>query len=77
MKPEQIKLEVERLELSEKLMLVEDIWDSIAESNSVLPLPLWQQQELDRRYESFKKGELELHSLEDISKSVRNKINEA
>ena len=42
MKPEQIKDEINRLELSEKLLLVEDIWDSIATSNSEIPMPEWQ-----------------------------------
>lgn len=77
MKPEQIKFEVERLDLSEKLTLVEDIWDSIAESNSELPMSLWQKDELDKRYEAYQKGDLTLHSSEDINESVRKKINEA
>ncbi len=34
--------EITKLELSEKLRLVEDIWDSIAASNSELPMPEWQ-----------------------------------
>ena len=76
MKPEQIILEVERLDLSEKLMLVEGIWDSIAESNSELPLPQWQKEALDERYEAYKKGNLKLHSWEDIDKSIRKKIDE-
>ncbi len=76
MKPEQIKIEVERLDLSEKLMLVEDIWDSIAESNSELPMPIWQKKELDKRYEAYQKGDLSLHSWDDINTSIRKKINE-
>ena len=66
MRPEQIKDEVSRLELSEKLMLVEDIWDSIAASNVELPMPMWQKLELDKRYEEYKKGNLKLHAWEDI-----------
>jgi len=76
MKPEQIKLEVERLELSEKLILVEDIWNSIAESNSKLPMSPWQQKELDKRYEAYQKGDLELHSWDDINKSIQKKLYE-
>ncbi len=37
MRPEEIKAEISQLELSEKILLVEDIWDSIASSNSELP----------------------------------------
>ena len=47
MRPEEIKSEVDKLALSEKLLLVEDIWDSIAADNSEMPLSLWQKQELD------------------------------
>jgi putative addiction module component (TIGR02574 family) len=77
MKPEQIKLEVEQLDLSQKLLLVEDIWDSIAESNSVLPMPTWQKKELDDRYEAYKNGELELYSLDEINTNARKIINES
>ena len=58
-------------------MLVEDIWDSIAESNLELPMPIWQKEELDRRYEAYQKGDLKLHSEEDIEESIRKKINES
>lgn len=42
MQPEQIKTEINRMELPEKILLVEDIWDSIAISNAELPMPEWQ-----------------------------------
>ena len=42
MRSEQIKDEISRLGLSEKLLLVEDIWDSIATSNSEIPMATWQ-----------------------------------
>ncbi len=41
MRPNEVIKEINKLELSEKLILVEDIWDSIAMSNSMLPLPEW------------------------------------
>jgi putative addiction module component (TIGR02574 family) len=37
------------LTLSEKIQLVEDLWDSIAAEAEGLPLPEWQKAELDRR----------------------------
>ncbi|MFO8083607.1 MAG: addiction module protein [Desulfobacterales bacterium] len=42
MRPEEIKQEINKLNLAEKLLLVEDIWDSIAQDNSELPMPEWQ-----------------------------------
>ncbi len=73
MKPEQIKDEVSRLRLSEKLLLVEDIWDSIAASNSDIPMPMWQQRELDKRYKEYKEGKLELHDWEGVHEGLREK----
>ena len=42
MKPNEIKAEIDRLDLTEKLLLVENIWDSIAASNSELSMAEWQ-----------------------------------
>lgn len=71
MRPEQIKNAVSKLGLSEKLLLVEDIWDSIAANNSEIPMPMWQKRELDRRYEEYKQGKLELHNWDDVHKGLR------
>ncbi len=73
MRPEQIRDEVGKLGLSEKLLLVEDIWDSIAVSNSEIPMPMWQKRELDRRYKEYKEGKLELHDWNDVHKDLRKK----
>jgi putative addiction module component (TIGR02574 family) len=73
MRPEQIKDEISRLGLSEKLLLVEDIWDSIAANNSEIPMPQWQKQALEKRYNEYKDGKLELHDWESIHKELREK----
>jgi len=72
-KPHQIKEEIDRLELSEKLLLVEDIWDAIAASNSEIPMPEWQKQELDRRYKEYKEGNVELHDWKAVHEGLRDK----
>ena len=73
MKPEEIKAEISQLELSEKILLVEDIWDSIASNNFELPMPEWQKQELDSRYKEYKKGKLDLHDGNSVHDSLREK----
>jgi putative addiction module component (TIGR02574 family) len=73
MKADEIRSEIESLELSEKLLLVEDIWDSIAASNSELPMPEWQKMELDRRYNEYKEGKLELHDWKTVHEELRDK----
>ena len=72
MRPEQIKEKISRLGLSEKLLLVEDVWDSIARDNDDIPLPEWQKQELDRRYREFEKGNVELHDWESDHENMRD-----
>ena len=37
------------LSLPQKLQLVEDLWDRIAESPASIPVPEWHKEELDRR----------------------------
>ena len=73
MRPEEIKSEINQLELSEKILLVEDIWDSIASDNSELPMPEWQKKKLDRRYQEYKKGNLERHHWQSVHESLRDK----
>ncbi len=74
MRPEEIKEEINQLELSEKLLLIEDVWDSIAQSNNELPMPEWQKKELDLRYKSYKAGKQNLHDWESVHESLRNKF---
>jgi putative addiction module component (TIGR02574 family) len=72
-RPEQIIEEISGMGLSEKLLLVEDIWDSIAADNSEIPMPTWQKRELDRRYKEYEEGRLELHGWEEVHKDLREK----
>jgi putative addiction module component (TIGR02574 family) len=72
MKVEEIRQEVSRLGLAEKLLLVEDLWDSIALSNSELPLSDWQKKELDKRYEAYKAGKQNLHDWKSVHDELRN-----
>ncbi len=73
MRPNEIIKEINKLELSEKLILVEDIWDLIASYHSVLPLPEWQKNELNKRYAEYKNGKLGLHDWKDVHSMVREK----
>ena len=73
MRSEQIKAEIDGLELSEQLLLVEDIRDSIAAGNSEMPMPEWQKQELDKRYKEYRDGVLGLHDWRSVHKNLRDK----
>ena len=70
---DEIKEKINKLPLSEKLLLIEDIWDSILESNSVLPLPEWQKRELERRYREYKNSNQAIHSWNSVHDEIREK----
>ena len=74
METKDILKEIDKLGLSEKIILVEDIWDSIAKSNAALTMPEWHKRELKRRYEDFKAGKLALEDWSDVHKGLRNKF---
>jgi len=45
---------LEKLSLAERIQLVEDLWDSIAQtSGESLPVPEWQKAELERRRQEY------------------------
>jgi putative addiction module component (TIGR02574 family) len=46
--------QAKKLSIPERLALVQEIWDSIAEDNEYFELTDEQRQELDRRIESFR-----------------------
>ena len=73
MRPEEIKQKIKRLGLSEKLLLIEDVWDSIALENNVLPISEWQKNELDARYKSYKNGKQKLHDWSSVHENLRQK----
>ena len=72
MSSDEIKQEISKLNLAEKLLLVEDVWDSIAQSNSELPMPEWQKRELDKRYKEFKSGTQNLHDWQSVHEEIIN-----
>jgi len=73
MRLDEIRQEINKMKLSEKLLFVEDVWDSIAQSNSELPMPEWQKRELDKRYKEYKAGEQNLHDWQSVHEEIRNK----
>jgi putative addiction module component (TIGR02574 family) len=45
--------EITKLSTPEKILLVEDLWDSIASDESVVPVPQSHIEELDRRLQRY------------------------
>ncbi len=66
MEPDKIVNEINMLSLSQKLLLAQDIWDSIASEGGNLSMPEWQKNELDKRYRHYKEGKLTLHDWHEV-----------
>ena len=48
--------EIKKLSVAERILLVEEIWDSINDDNEAIQLSVAQKEELDRRSRSFAGG---------------------
>ena len=55
--------EIKRLSLPQRLIIAQDIWDSIALESGKLSMPEWQKSELEKRYGQYKQGKLGLHGF--------------
>ncbi len=73
MEPDKIAAEINRLSLPQKLILTQDIWDSIARESGKLSMPEWQKNELEKRYEHYKQGKMELHNWQDVHSELRER----
>jgi putative addiction module component (TIGR02574 family) len=64
--------EAKKLSIPERINLVEEIWDSIAEENGCFELSDAQKQELDRRLESFRVNPSQRRTWEEIKSEFLN-----
>jgi len=48
--------QIKKLSIAERIILVEEIWDSIAKENEAFKLSKEQKKELDRRSRTFSQG---------------------
>ena len=58
--------EIQKLSVPERILLVEDIWDSIARENEAFELSKAQKDELDRRSRSFNENPTQGRSWQEI-----------
>lgn len=58
--------EIARLSTPEKILLVEDLWDSIASDEAGVPVPQSHMEELDRRLKSYESDPGEFLSFEEL-----------
>jgi putative addiction module component (TIGR02574 family) len=59
-----------QLSRAEKLQLIEELWDSLAQEESQQPLAKWKIDELNRREEAFQKDPSAALSWEQVEASI-------
>jgi putative addiction module component (TIGR02574 family) len=65
--------EIARLSTPEKILLVEDLWESIAEDETTLALPQSHRDELDRRLDAYESQPGNLLSLEELHSRIEKR----
>ena len=65
--------EITKLSTPEKILLVEDLWDSIASDESVVPVPQSHKEELDRRLKRYESTPGTLLSLEELRTRIERR----
>ena len=65
--------EISHLSVPEKILFVEDLWDSIASHDSEVPIPESHKEELDKRFERHSKSLGELLSLKELQVRVESR----
>ena len=65
--------EIENLSISEKILLVEDLWDSIVANESSVPIPGSHRKELDRRLRRYKSHPGNLLSIEELRERMERR----
>ena len=64
---------IEQLSLAERILIVEEIWDSIVAEQASLPVTSAQQAELDRRLNAHRASPGQGASWEDVKTDIRSK----
>lgn len=58
------------LPVPERVQFVEDLWDSIARTNTDMPIPQWQKDELERRKQNWLKNPAVGKSWDQVKQSI-------
>ena len=65
--------EISKLSTPEKILLVEDLWDSISADESSIPVPESHKAELDKRHSRFQSSPGNLLSLDELRSRIEKR----
>ena len=66
--------DIKKLSVAERILIVEDIWDSIFLSEEDFPITDEQKKELDSRLEAYKKNPDEGKSWKEVRDNIRSHL---
>lgn len=62
------------LSIRERILLVEDIWDSIAADQAVLPFTPEQRDELDRRLDAYEADQIKGREVGEVIADIKKRL---
>ncbi|MHB8843116.1 MAG: addiction module protein [Nitrospirota bacterium] len=65
--------EISNLSIPEKILLVEDLWDTISADDSSIPVPESHKAELDKRFRRYQSAPGTLLSLDDLKTRIEKR----
>ena len=65
---------IKKLSIAERILIVEDIWDSIISSEEDFPITDVQKIELDSRLEAYYKNPKEGKSWEEVKDNIKSQL---
>ena len=65
---------LKQLPIPERIRLVEDLWDSIAQDQSAVPVTGAQRDELDRRLDRYKADPDSGRNAEEVLREIRSRL---
>ena len=57
---------IQELDLSQRIYLMEELWDSFKYESDSLTSPLWHRDILQKRKEAYSKGKIKTKTLEEV-----------
>lgn len=64
---------IKELSAAERILLVEDLWDSITPDEAAIEAPQSHREELDRRQQSYEANPGDLLTLEELQKRIADR----
>jgi putative addiction module component (TIGR02574 family) len=71
--PDPAAKRISDLSPSEKLQLVEDLWDDLAATPNAIPVHDWQREELDRRKAAFDSAPESARKWDEVQRDIRER----